>query len=55
MVADGRAREAYLPEEAPVFEDLGLRFGHTLRLAFEVLDLAGDTTGVSAATVASVL
>jgi hypothetical protein len=31
MVAEGRAREAYLPKEAAVFEDLGLRFGHTLR------------------------
>ena len=54
MVAEGLAREAYLPEEVAIFEDLELCFGHTLMLAFEVLDLAGSTTGVGAATVASV-
>ncbi len=54
MVAEGLAREPDLPEEVAIFEDLELWFGHTLVLAFEVLDLAGGTTGVGAATVASV-
>ena len=51
MVAEDLARETHLPEEVVVFEDLKFCFGHTLRFAFEVLDPAGDTTGVGAATV----
>src|ERR671911_2670420 len=51
VVAEGLARETYLPEEVAAFEDLALRLRHLLRLAFEVLYAAGRAPGVRTAAV----
>src|SRR5918998_6885629 len=51
VVAEGLARETYLPEEVAAFEDLALRLRHPLGLAFEILDAAGGAPGVRTAAV----